>query len=478
MPSFPTSKGATLRLPLTAANLAKQIAAFRSDRSSGLRLVIADERSPGLRIVIGRRTATWTYNYRPRGTDELGKRRPQRTLTLGDAETVSIDDARESVARARRAVAAGNDPLEDRRAAAANRSQEARDAARSAEAQAAMLAAILAPTEDRKKRVTLDFSALADATLGQCARAYVVHAAGGNASTVTGAEIHLRLALDEMHATDLKPADLKRSAVARLVRMHRDRPATARHRLGVIRRLYHWLAANEAVEVNPAVYEKAPPPPPKTRVWTADEVQRIWISADRLPNARRAFVRLITLLPLRRAELANTRVRDIRSNGPRLELVIEAGRAKNRVEHIMPLTGEARAIVERLMRDRKPVDYLLKLTDTGRPFDAWKAFARSVRKVSGVSDFAFHDCRRTFSSECGEHGLEDDAVVDAALNHGRSGSRTGASRHYNHAKKLAARTRLLAAWGQLVEHAARTGCWPRDNPDDTDTNVIPIVIGK
>ena len=73
-----------------------------------------------------------------------GRRHPQRTLTLGDAETVSIDDARGAAARARRAVAAGNDPLEDRRAAVANRSQEARYAARSAEAQAAMLAAILA----------------------------------------------------------------------------------------------------------------------------------------------------------------------------------------------------------------------------------------------------------------------------------------------------------------------------------------------
>ena len=33
MPSFPASKGATLRLPLTAANLAEQIAAFRADGS-------------------------------------------------------------------------------------------------------------------------------------------------------------------------------------------------------------------------------------------------------------------------------------------------------------------------------------------------------------------------------------------------------------------------------------------------------------
>ena len=157
--------------------------------------------------------------------------------------------------------------------------------------------------------------------------------------------------------------------------MHRDRPATARHRLGVIRRLYHWLAANEAVEVNPAVFEKAPPPPPKTRVWTAQEVQRIWISAGRLPDARRDFLRLITLLPLRRAELANTRVRDIRPNGPRLELVIEAGRAKNRVEHIMPLTGEARAIVERLMEDREPGRFPARV-DLQR---------QTVRRLDGVS---------------------------------------------------------------------------------------------
>ena len=61
-----------------------------------------------------------------------------------------------------------------------------------------MLAAILAP--DRKKRVTLDFSALTDANLGQCAAAYVIHAAGGNATTIVNTELHLRLALDEMHA--------------------------------------------------------------------------------------------------------------------------------------------------------------------------------------------------------------------------------------------------------------------------------------
>jgi integrase len=461
---FPATKGLTERTDLTPARVARLIRAFRQS-SEGIRRTVADKRCPGLRLVIGRRTATWAYSYRPRGLDEDGRRHTQRTIAMGDAANISPDDARTRVAELRAAVAERRDPVEEKSRAVARSIQAKRDAAVVAEQRNTVLTAI---ANGAALAASLDFTVLAHATLEQCASAFIRYGARGKAKTLRDARMHLERGLAEMHAADMKPAELPRSKVSSLVHLHAARPATARHRLGWLVRLYKWLVKVDAVSASPAAAEEPPPPPaPRTRVYSATEVNALWDGADRLSPARRDLLRLLLLLPLKREELASTTIGDIRRNGDRLELVVASTRSKNRREHVTPIVGEARSIVERLLADGRPSGaFLIPLTATGKPFTAWKRFAEGVRKEAGVK-FRPHDCRRLFATECGEHGLEDFSTVDAALNHAVSASVAGAARHYHHAKILAARHRLLAAWSNLVLQAAETGRWPREGGNTT-----------
>ena len=179
------------------------------------------------------------------------------------------------------------------------------------------------------------------------------------------------------------------------------------------------------------------------------------------------------LLPLRRQELADTRRGDIYANGDRVEIVIASHRSKNRNEHRLPLVGEARQIVERLL-DAKGAshDFLIRLSEDGRPMNSWRRFAEGIERASGVS-FQFHDTRRLFASESGEHDLADFTLIDAALNHSQASSKTGAARAYHHARHASARATLMTAWASLVLHAAAHGRWPRDVPQAS--NVIPFA---
>jgi integrase len=468
---FPETKGLTEHTDLTPARVARLIRAFR-ESGDGIRRTVADTRCPGLRLIIGRRTATWVYSYRPRGLDEDGRRHTQRTIALGDAASGSPDDARTTVATLRAAVAERRDPIEEKNRALARAIQAERDAVVEADERNTVLMAI---ANGAALAASLDLTVLAHATLEQCASAFIRYGARGKAKTLRDARIHLERGLAEMHASSMKPAELPRSKVSLLVHLHAARPATARHRLGWLVRLYKWLMKVGAVDASPAAAEEAPPPPaPRTRVYSAAEVKALWAGADGLPPPRRDLLRLLLLLPLRREELASTTIGDIRPNGDRLELVIASTRSKNRHEHVTPIVGDARSIVERLLADRRPADaFLVPLTATGKPFTAWKRFAEGVHKEAGVK-FRPHDCRRLFATECGEHGLEDFSTVDAALNHAVSASVAGAARHYHHAKVLAARHRLLVAWTNLILHAAATGRWPREG-EAAKNNVVPLV---
>jgi integrase len=463
----------TERADLTPARVARLIRAFRENGEDGRRTV-KDTRCPGLRLVIGQRTATWTYSYRPRGKDENGRRPAQRTIAFGDAANIAPDAARTKVAELRAAVAERRDPLEEKSRALARSIQAERDAAVEAEERNTVLTAI---ANGAALAVSLDFSVLAHATLEQCASAFIRYGARGKAKTLRDARMHLERGLAEMHASSMKPAELHRSKVSLLVQLHASRPATARHRLGWLVRLYKWLMKIGAVDASPAAAEEPPPPPaPRTRVYSAAEVKALWDGADRLSPARRDLLRLLLLLPLRREELASTTIGDIRRNGDRLELVVASTRSKNRREYVTPIVGEARSITDRLLADGRPADaFLIPLTETGKPFTAWKRFAQGVYKGSGVA-FRPHDCRRLFATECGEHGLGDFATVDAALNHAVSASVTGAARHYHHGKGMLARQHLLAAWSNLILHAAASGRWPQEERA-TAENVIHLAPG-
>ena len=75
------------------------------------RLIVRDKDCRGLALIVNPTGMTWSYAFRPRGTNSLtGRRWPNRTVTLGNPATHSPEDARVEANRFKGQVAAGVDP--------------------------------------------------------------------------------------------------------------------------------------------------------------------------------------------------------------------------------------------------------------------------------------------------------------------------------------------------------------------------------
>lgn len=88
-------------------------------RSAGSRLILRDQDCRGLALVVNPTGMTWSYSYRPRGTDPVTGQRPSnRAITIGNPATHSPDEARIAANKIKGAAAGGADPASERMARA------------------------------------------------------------------------------------------------------------------------------------------------------------------------------------------------------------------------------------------------------------------------------------------------------------------------------------------------------------------------
>jgi hypothetical protein len=77
---------------------------------------VRDKNCRGLALIVNPTARTWSYAYRPRGTDPVtGRRWPNRTVTLGNPATHSPDDARIEANRIKGQTASGADPAAEKK---------------------------------------------------------------------------------------------------------------------------------------------------------------------------------------------------------------------------------------------------------------------------------------------------------------------------------------------------------------------------
>jgi hypothetical protein len=94
---------------LTPASIAKLIVEARK-KPGFKRHVFTDDQQPGLLLVIGRRTASWTLRFRPRGLNPDGSRPSPNVFVIGDVALVSPHEARAKAAALRAGIATGAHP--------------------------------------------------------------------------------------------------------------------------------------------------------------------------------------------------------------------------------------------------------------------------------------------------------------------------------------------------------------------------------
>jgi integrase len=340
-------------------------------------------RGLGLRLSAG--SKTWIYKYRPLGG---GRATHQRMIRLGTFPALTPAEARLAAKAYAGAIARGNDPLVEIRAARL----------KDAEGNERTLKVLLAdggPYERHLKR-----------------RRIV------NARTAMSS---LRRAFAALRQRDVR--SLTRQDFARELNKILDAGKTGAYgdakKFG--RSFLEW-ALNEGIVSGNVLAgmrsakrtraELIASHRRKARALDDDEIRRIWAATE----YRGAFGRVIRLLLLtgaRRSEIAKLTPNRLLSD----RIVMEMVDTKQGRRHMVPRTPLMDTVIASQPATARK--FLFPSEVTGRPILGWTKLVTGLQRESGVT-FRLHDLRRTTRTLMSRLGI-DDAVAEASIGHKRKG---------------------------------------------------------
>jgi integrase len=381
---------------------AKAIEKFQPDPKR--RLEVPDGLLPGLYLVVQPSGAkSWAVRYRANG-------KPVK-FTLGRFPAIRLSKARDLARDNLEAVAKGNDPAADKRAA----------------------------------RTAPGAVSLPD-TVGALCDLYIERHLKPNVrrwENNAGPEIenHIRPRLG-----NLAVAALTRAHVREVVRGISDRhPVAANRVLARLRAILNWALAEDLVEVNVAAGIKRPiREKPVDRILSDAELREIWQATDCLKYPARDFARLLVLSGQRRDDVRLMRWAEIDLEGKMW--TIPAARYKSRRAHMVPLP-EAMVDIIKALPNRDNGGYAFSLDGGESPYSNVSRPKAALDKAAKVGGWTWHDVRRTMRTGLSRLGVRED-IAERTIGHA-VGGRLG--RTYNLHDFADEKRRALGAWAAHVQ---------------------------
>ena len=237
-----------------------------------------------------------------------------------------------------------------------------------------------------------------------------------------------------------------------MLQLHRDRPATARHRFGAMSRFLDFLQDQKVIQSNPAQSvskkRRPKPPAPRSTFYDAEILNRLWNPEQPLKDVYLRYLRFLITTPFRADEAAELAVEHV--NVSRMEISLSAADTKNSEAFVMPLSELAKQQLQIGTQTEDQRVFQLS-SKPGQPMRSWSHFNASVRKATAVQNFKLHDLRRTFSTLVAEHSEFGESLIDGLLNHKQSVTRSGAIRHYQMAKHVKRRREVMEWWEEFLK---------------------------
>lgn len=355
---------------------------------------------------------SWRYDYRIGGGRE--------TLTIGQYPEISLADAREALADARKQVERGTSPAKAKQAAKAQ--------------------ALLARANTVRAKAEEWYQAKSAGRSGSWC---------GNARRWLDRDIYPELGSKPI-------ADVTADDVERLLRKVAEKrgPKSAQYvRLtlsSVFRSLPRALGlGNPARDVGNVI--EMPEPKPRGRPLTAKEIPAFLEAVDRYPGrvATKLAVKLLMLTFVRKRELIEATWDEIDLD--RGEWVIPAERMKMQKPHIVPLSRQAVECFKLLKPLAFGSDYVFpNIGDRGKPMSA--ATLNKVFDTIGYGDGRFtpHGARATASTALNTQGWTPDAIERQLAHTERDVVRAA----YNHSDHMEERRRMIQAWADYLDALA------------------------
>ena len=191
----------------------------------------------------------------------------------------------------------------------------------------------------------------------------------------------------------------------------RDAPVLANRVLQYTSKFFKWCIGRGYIEYNPAAnIPKPAKEKSRERVLSLAEARSIYQAAECLGPVTCAFVRLLMLTGQRRSEISHLEWTELQSD--RIE--IGGHRSKNGKPITTPLTDEANAVLAALPRNNRI--YVFSTTGGHRPIGNFSRIKDKLTAASGVTDWTYHDFRRSIATELERHGVSRHDLM-YVLNH-------------------------------------------------------------
>lgn len=232
-------------------------------------------------------------------------------------------------------------------------------------------------------------------------------------------------------------------------------PVMARATHAQLSAFYSWaLPRLDKLEANPCQGAGRPSKPKaRERVLSDVEVAALWRVVERQDEPWRSAVMLLLLTGQRRSEVfeAKRREFDLKAS----MWTVPAGRAKNGVAHLVPLSAPAKAIVEGILNDEGS-DWLFPAD--GNPDNPASGISKAVERMRAglraelgddVPQWSLHDIRRTVATGLQRLGIRFE-VTEAVLNH-VSGSKGGIAGVYQRHNWADEKRTALDAWAAELQ---------------------------
>jgi integrase len=337
-----------------------------------------------------------------------------RRMSLGKVELQGVDKARDKAKDILAAVRLGQDPAGDKQ----------RDRATATET----------------------FKAVADRFLAFQKSHGGPNGQGLRPRSYDDIERHLLVHGKSLHGLLL--GKVQRQDVASVISAVRSKGAsvTANRVRATVSSFFSWAISEGLVEHNPVTGTLRTEEKSRERVLSFEEILLIWNNLE--DDHFGAIVKLLLLTGQRAAEISGLRWSEMRDDA----FVLPGERTKNGIEHTVPLSGPAQAIVDAQPRrqgsDGKLRDLLFGYADG--PFSGWtgsrKLLNDRIAKAYGqpLPHWTPHDLRRSFATHASKLGIQPH-VIEAILNH-VSGFRAGVAGIYNRNPYDAEKRTALSTW--------------------------------
>jgi integrase len=221
----------------------------------------------------------------------------------------------------------------------------------------------------------------------------------------------------------------------------------AAHARTALTGFFSHAVAHGLTESNPVVGTLKPKgSPPRERVLTDAELAAIWNACDD-DSEHSKIIRLLICLGARRAEIGGICWSWINNNE---SWTVPAARSKNKKPHTLPLMPMALAIIKTVPRLAARDQLFGSRCVDG--FTAWVREKRRLDQRSGVTGWTTHDIRRSVATKLADIGVMPH-VVEEILNH-RSGHRSGVAGTYNRSVYEREVRAALAMWEDHVRALA------------------------